>query len=143
MSFNLEAVHDAMNRMIDAMHVSRAAGVDQVPLEALAAPLRGALPTPSRLWGVQVVIAPYLPPTDVWVRPGRVPSKAAGRKGTRRAWKRANPPQLRPIGRPRPVMAGGRLYVGKDDWSDLQRHIAATQPLYDARGIARTIGLGA
>jgi hypothetical protein len=34
-------------------------------------------------------------PRDVrslWVRPGRVPSKRRGRKGTRRAWKRAHPP---------------------------------------------------
>lgn len=27
-----------------------------------------------------------------WVRPGRVPSKLRGRKGTRRAWKRAHRP---------------------------------------------------
>jgi hypothetical protein len=34
-------------------------------------------------------------PRDVrgpWTRPGRVPSKRVGRKGTRRAWKRAHPP---------------------------------------------------
>jgi hypothetical protein len=34
-------------------------------------------------------------PRDVrgpWVRPGRVPSKRRGRKGTRRAWKRSHPP---------------------------------------------------
>ena len=34
-------------------------------------------------------------PRDVrgpWQRPGRVPSKLAGRKGTRRAYKRAHPP---------------------------------------------------
>ncbi|HRE42772.1 MAG TPA: hypothetical protein PKY87_02250 [Terricaulis sp.] len=30
--------------------------------------------------------------TDIWRRPGRVPSKASGRKGTRRAWKRQHPP---------------------------------------------------
>lgn len=30
--------------------------------------------------------------TDIWIRPGRVPSKRAGRKGTRRAWKRRHPP---------------------------------------------------
>lgn len=30
--------------------------------------------------------------TDIWIRPGRVPSKLAGRRGTRRAWKRKHPP---------------------------------------------------
>ncbi len=30
--------------------------------------------------------------TDIWIRPGRVPSKHAGRKGTRRAWKRLHQP---------------------------------------------------
>lgn len=36
-------------------------------------------------------------PRDVkgpWMRPGRVPSRAAGRKGTRRAWKRSHPPDF-------------------------------------------------
>ena len=28
-----------------------------------------------------------------WIRPKPMPSKRAGRKGTRRAWKRANPPR--------------------------------------------------
>lgn len=42
--------------------------------------------------GLTIRPAPHLPPARVWVRPGRVPSKAAGRKGTRRAWKRKHPP---------------------------------------------------
>lgn len=32
-----------------------------------------------------------------WQRP-KVPSKAKGRRGTRRAWKRANPPAYLPVG---------------------------------------------
>lgn len=43
--------------------------------------------------GLIIRPAPHLPPVREWVRPGRVPSKAAGRKGTRRAWKRKHPPR--------------------------------------------------
>lgn len=42
--------------------------------------------------GLIIRPAPHLPPVREWVRPGRVPSKAAGRVGTRRAWKRKHPP---------------------------------------------------
>jgi hypothetical protein len=55
-------------------------------------------PSPS-FGGMQVMVKDaqeqQRTPRDVrgpWVRPGRVPSKLAGRKGTRRAWKRAHPP---------------------------------------------------
>lgn len=142
MSFNLEAIQEAMDRMVDAMSEPRRAGGCVLPEGAYAAPLRGAVPTPARLWDTPVVIAPHLPPSLVWVRPGRVPSKAAGRRGTRRAWKRANSPRFLPIGRPEPVMAAGRLYVGADDYRDLQR-LAGYAPRYDSTAIARTGSLGA
>lgn len=65
--------------------------------------------------GLRIVIVDshLLPAAQVWTQPGRVPSKAAGRRGTRRAWKRAHPPRLvdRPD-LPRQMMRrGDALYV--------------------------------
>lgn len=53
-------------------------------------------------------------PRDVpigWVRP-KVPSKAAGRLGTRKAWKRAHPPHMRFAYRePTDVLVVGRRVI--------------------------------
>jgi len=39
-----------------------------------------------------IVVAEPKPPH--WTKPGRPPTKAEGRRGTRRAWKRRNPPRF-------------------------------------------------
>lgn len=65
--------------------------------------------------------SPHLPPARVWVRPGRVPSKATGRVGTRRAWKRKHPPRwvIDPT-RTMSFMHNGVLYVSPDAFERLK-----------------------
>ena len=70
-------------------------------------------------------------PRDVrgpWVRPGRVPSKLRGRKGTRRAWKRSNPPRYVWLFRePEDVLQFGRtVMVTPRQWDALKK---MTSPL--------------
>jgi hypothetical protein len=66
-------------------------------------------------------------PRDVrgpWARPGRVPSKCAGRKGTRRAWKRAHPPGWTWLYRePEDVLVlnGRSAWVTPRQWDGLKR----------------------
>jgi hypothetical protein len=80
--------------------------------------------------GLQVTVADaqqqMRTPRDVrgpWHRPGRVPSKAAGRKGTRRAWKRAHPPGWIWLYRePEDVIqVGRRIIVTPRQWDALKR----------------------
>lgn len=68
-------------------------------------------------------------PRDVrgpWVRPGRVPSKAAGRKGTRRNWKRKHQPGYTWLFRePDDVlMFLGTIIVTPQQWDALKRMAA-------------------
>jgi hypothetical protein len=110
-------IHAAMDRMTGLIAASRS----RPALDPLLPRVRGEL---GQLWGTRVVETSRLPPSDVWVRPGRVPSRAAGRRGTRRAWKRAHPPKYLPIGKPHPVMVAGTLYVSPGDADALRRYAA-------------------
>ncbi len=65
-------------------------------------------------------------PRDVrgpWVRTGRVPSKLAGRKGTRRAWKRKHQPGFTSLFRePDDVLQFGRtVMVTPRQWDALKK----------------------
>lgn len=85
--------------------------------------LLALMPTPAiagELFGVQVIVTDHLPRSIIWTRP-RPPSKAKGRKGTRRAWKRANPPALRPEGPPLGPYQYGRKIICSPDQLDALR----------------------
>ena len=82
----------------------------------------------------------HLPPVREWVRPGRVPSKAAGRKGTRRAWKRAHPPRwvIDPT-RTQSYVFNGVLYVDPASYERMKRASAELGTRMTARRAGKTV----
>lgn len=71
--------------------------------------------------GRRVVLTHLLPPKRIWTRPGPVPSKAAGRRGTRRSWKRSHPPRFveRPDLPRDALVMGSTLYVDQPTYDRL------------------------
>lgn len=65
-------------------------------------------------------------PMKSWTRP-KAPSKLAGRKGTRRGWKRQNPPGLRDAGETRPGVRTmqGVVFASPDLIADVEKGRAA------------------
>lgn len=79
--------------------------------------------TDRNLGGVPIVISDLLPRSKVWVRP-RVPSRAEGRRGTRREWKRQHPPGWQRIGEPETYLLDQRLLaMTSAKYAELERRV--------------------
>lgn len=73
--------------------------------------------------GLPIVVSDLLPRANVWVRP-RVPSKADGRRGTRREWKRRHPPGWQRIGEPDTYLLDQRvLAMTSAKYAELEQRV--------------------